>query len=146
MRPTYETAAHRAGEAAVAAKLAEAWGVEVAPLKPFYGIDRAIFADGKMRGVLEIKCRTYPSAQLAQWGGLILSAHKVMAASQWHAVQRMTFVLGLGLPDGVFAMAITPEDPWPVFEVMLAGRTDRGDSQDVEPCCLIPMDRFVKIE
>jgi hypothetical protein len=146
MRPTYETAAHRAGEDAVAAALTAAWGVDLSRLKPFYGVDRAIFVDGKMRGVMEIKCRNYSSTQLAQWGGLILSAHKVLAASQWHNAQRMTFVLAIGLTDGVFAMAITPEDPWPVFEVQLAGRNDRGDSQDVEPCCLIPMDRFVKVE
>ena len=145
MRPTYETKEDFANEAAVAKKLEDAWGVSTVALKPFYNLDRAIFADGKMVGILEIKCRNYSFKTLDGWGGLIISASKIIEAHQWHAVQRMTFVMALGLFDGVFAMAVDTNQEWPVFDVKMAGRNDRGDAHDVEPCCLIPMDRFTAI-
>lgn len=145
MRPTYETKEDFANEAAVAAAVERAWGVTTTALKPFYGLDRAVFTDGKMTGILEIKCRNYSYKKIDGWGGLIISASKILAASQWHRSLRMTFALALGLPDGVFAMWVNPDDEWPVFEIALAGRTDRGDAHDIEPCCLIPMARFTAI-
>ena len=42
-------------------------------------------------------------------------------------------------------MAVDKDEEWPVFDVTLTGRTDRGDAHDVEPCCLIPMARFTAI-
>ena len=102
-------------DAAVARTLEESWGVTTRALKPFYAVDRAIFADGRMVGVLEIKCRNYAFAALDSMGGLIISAHKVMAASQWHRVQRMTFVLALGLSASMNAPI--PEPKFGVFRM-----------------------------
>ena len=143
MRPTYETEQDRAREARVGQYLSDRWACQVFKLKPYYGVDYAVFTEGRMRGVMEIKCRTYTSQQLDGMGGLILSAHKWANAAQWHSVHKMAFVLALDLPDGLFTLTVTPDDAWPVYPLILGGRTDRGDEHDIEPCCLIPMSGFV---
>ncbi len=143
MRPTYETEQDRAHEAKIGQYLSDRWACQIFKLKPYYGLDFAIFVDGRMRGVMEIKCRTYTSEQLTGMGGLILSAHKWANAAQWHSVHKMTFVLAVGLPDGLFVSSITPDEVWPTHPMILGGRTDRGDEHDIEPCCLIPMSAFV---
>jgi hypothetical protein len=96
-----------------------------------------------MQGVMEIKARNYASEELARMGGLILSAHKWATAAQWHGIHKMTFVLALDLPDGLFTLSVSPEEAWPVYPIVLGGRTDRGDEHDIEPCCMIPMSAFV---
>lgn len=142
MRPTYETEHDRQNEAKVGEFLARAWGCQFFKLKPYYGVDMAVFVDGVMQGVMEIKTRHYSSEDLARMGGLILSAHKWTSMAQWHAVHRKAIALVLNLPDGIFALTVHPDDPLPVFPIKLGGRTDRGDDQDVEPCCMIPMGYF----
>lgn len=69
MRLTYETEQDRAHEAKIGQYLSDRWACQIFKLKPYYGLDFAIFVDGRMRGVMEIKCRTYTSEQLTGMGG-----------------------------------------------------------------------------
>jgi hypothetical protein len=143
-RPTYETASDRAKEEEIAKTLASIWLCSVLKMKPACVIDYAIKRSGLIVAVMEIKCRSYTSHELDGMGGLILSAHKMQNAKQWRDTHKVAFVLALGLPDGIFAMAITADEEWPHFQLVMAGRRDRGDAQDIEPCVLIPMKRFAK--
>ena len=146
MRPTYETEHDREREAEVGRYLSSAWDCQLFKLKPYYGMDFAVFVGGIMRGVMEIKCRNYTSEALAGLGGLILSAHKWQTASHWHSVHRMSFALAVRLADGLFVFDVPAETEWPVYRVTLAGRTDRGDDQDIEPCVMLPMSAFTRID
>ena len=145
MRPTYETEHDRRNEAQVGEFLSNTWGCQLFKLKPYYGVDFAVFVGGVMQGVMEIKTRHYSSEDLAKMGGLILSAHKWSTLAQWHAVHGKTIALVVNLTDGIFAFTVQPDEPIPMFSIVLGGRTDRGDQHDIEPCCMIPMDRFTLI-
>ena len=47
---------------------------------------------------------------------------------------------------GFFTLKKNKGEQWPDLEIQIAGRKDRGDWQDMEPCCLFPMNLFTKIE
>jgi hypothetical protein len=51
--------------------------------------------------------------------------------------------LAVKLKDGLFVATIKQ---WKAYELKFTGRTDRGDWQDVEPCCIIPMSEFEKMD
>lgn len=142
-RPIYETSSDRQKEAQVAETLASIWLCEIVKMKPACVVDYAIKRSGKIVAVMEIKCRNYTFQELDEMGGLILSAHKLQSAKAWTDTHDIAFVLALGLPDGIYAETLWSLH-WPVFDLVIAGRYDRGDKQDTEPCGLIPMERFTK--
>ena len=142
-RPLYETNADRQKEAQVAETLASLWLCEIIKMKPACVVDYAIKRSGKIVAVMEIKCRNYTYQQLHEMGGLILSAHKLQSAKAWTDTHKVWFVLAIGLPDGIYATTFSGVE-WPVFDLVIAGRYDRDDKQDTEPCGLIPMERFAK--
>jgi hypothetical protein len=143
-RPLYETDQDRQLEADVGKTLSVLWGCSLIRMKRACVIDYAIKRSGEIVAVMEIKCRTYTYEKLHSMGGLILSAHKMQSAKAWRDTHNVAFVLALGLPDGVYTFSIKTEDEWPFFPLIIAGRHDRGDAQDIEPCVVIPMERFVR--
>jgi hypothetical protein len=50
------------------------------------------------------------------------------------------------LTDGFYLWSVKKEDDFPVLKLQMGGRLDRGDWQDIEPCCLIPAKQFRKLE
>jgi len=144
MRPTYETPSDRQKEAEVAKQLAFLWQCSLHKMKHANVVDYLMQKDGKSVAVLEVKCRTYSYEKLDGLGGLMLSAHKLQHAKHWRDTHQVAFILALGLPGGIFAMSIKPEEDWPQFKLVVGGRYDRGDTQDIEPCALIPMEKFVQ--
>ena len=145
MRPLYETEADRTVEREAIEKLASAWGLDFAKMKISSVIDFALLDGKKVVAVAEVKGRNYSSADIERFGGLILSAGKMLAAQGWVALLRVPFVLVVRLADGLFYMVIEPGGDWPELSVEMAGRKDRNDWQDIEPCCLIPMSLFKRI-
>jgi hypothetical protein len=144
-RPFYETESDIMNAASVAEQISSVWGCEFVKMKRACVVDYALKRDDKFVAVMEVKCRNYSSDEIARMGGLILSAHKVQAAKTWKDTHRIAFVLAIGLTDGIFVMSIKSGDEWPFFDLTMAGRYDRGDPQDVEPCVLIPMNCFRKL-
>ena len=144
LRPIYETDQDRQNEAIVAKTLAAMWLCDIVKLKHACVVDYAIKRSGKIVAVMEIKCRNYTYQRLDELGGLILSAHKFQGAKSWCDTHKIGAVLAIGLTDGIYSFVIKPDEEWPVFSLVIGGRRDRGDAQDIEPCVLIPMDRFVK--
>ena len=143
MRPIYETAQDLKNESEVAAYLSSAWGCNFVKLKISYGIDFAIMKNGAIVATAEIKCRNYDRAAIDRFGGLMLSASKAHRAAEWLTNHGAPFVLAAKLTDGLFVATI---EDWTAYELKFTGRTDRGDWQDVEPCCIIPMSEFKKME
>jgi len=145
-RPMYETATDRKNERVIAEMLERRWDCDADKLKIACEVDYSLTREGRIVAVMEIKCRNYDYDTLDGLGGLILSAHKWQAGRRWKETHNIAFILVLGLTDGVFVYRLKAEDPWPEMKLKTAGRRDRGDAQDIEPCVIIPMQKFQKLD
>ena len=145
-RPMYETSGDRQNEKKVVEFLQERWNCEADKLKIACEIDYSLTRDGKIIGVMEIKCRKYDYKTLDGWNGLILSAHKWQAAKRWGKTHEIAFVLALGLLDGIYVLSVGANEKWPLLQLITGGRRDRNDPQDIEPCVLIPMKLFKRMD
>jgi hypothetical protein len=145
MRPLYESEGDRTVEREAIEKIASAWGLSFAKMKISNVVDFALLNGKKVVAVAEVKGRNYSSVDIERFGGLILSAGKMLAAQGWVNLLRVPFVLVVKLTDGLFYMVFEPDTDWPELSVEMAGRKDRNDWQDIEPCCLIPMNLFKRI-
>lgn len=132
---TWHTDDDLAAEGAVAAELAAVWRCELREFGPFCPVDRYAIRDGRVVGLVEIKCRShasddYPTSylKLRKWAALMITA------------------IGLGCPaifvvrftDGIRWVdvdAITPRNPTPVVGGWRNGHT----SGDVEPLLQVPV-------
>lgn len=138
-RPIYETQADLNNESAIISRLSSAWNTSFHKLPIRYHLDYAATKNGKVVGYLEIKVRKYTMAQIDKWGGYMLSIGKLQAAKQMCEISSSSFCLVVQCTDGLYWMTIKDFSEFPV---VITGRTDRGDAQDIEPCVLIPGARF----
>lgn len=140
-RSFYERQIDRQNEAAIIATLEQAWSVKAAKLKPSLKLDYALSRDGTVRAFAEVKARTYSWEQIDQLGGYMLSLDKWTHARGFCAGLPLVLAVSAGDEIRTFITRFSEN-----FRVVLGGRTDRNDWQDVEPCILIPVDRFVRPE
>jgi hypothetical protein len=142
-RPLYESELDRGNESQVAKVIEAKWKCLAKKLKPACEVDYALERSGRIIAMMEVKCRAYTYGRLDELGGLMLSAHKWQAARRWWENHGIGFVLAVGLTDGVYALSVHPDGGWPQkLPLVMGGRLDRGDAQDIEPCVLIPMNLF----
>lgn len=146
IRPLYETDTDIQNERSVVEAICGAWGLSARKMKIACMIDYALIRDEKVVAVMEIKCRKYAADEIDRMGGLIMSAMKMQAGRLWRDIHGVVFMLAIRLTDGLYIWISKPGDEWPVMELAYKGRTDRGDWQDVEPCCMLPMDMFSRWE
>jgi hypothetical protein len=139
MRPIYETQADLRNEAAVIKILSQKWRVDFHKLPIKYHLDYAATRYGKVTAYVEVKVRKYRMDQIGKWGGYMLSVGKLQTAKQLCEISSAAFCLAVQCADGLYWIAIKDFSEFPV---VITGRTDRGDSQDIEPCVLIPAERF----
>lgn len=121
--------------------VSSAWRCEFAKLPIKYQLDYALTRHKKIVALAEIKCRRYSSSSIRSLGGYMLSAHKWVAAQSLSQHCGVPFLIILRLTDGIFFAK--PNKP---SGLILGGRTDRGDLDDVEPCVLIDMDKFKPLD
>ena len=142
-RPLYETPADLSNEAAVLDLISKKWGAVYHKLPIRYHLDYvATNSKGHVVGYVEIKVRKHSMQQIDQWGGYMLSLAKLQTAESLCRISKSAFVLVVKCPEGVYWVKITNFTGYPV---RIAGRTDRGDSQDVEPCVMIPAKSFTSL-
>lgn len=145
-RPFYETQQNRNDEFAVAKSLATLWGYTAFKLKPACEVDYAFLLFDDIKAVVEIKCRNYSYDELKRLGGYMLSCHKMSALRRWHTDFPIGVAIAIKLTDGIYVMTIPSGHGFERFpKIKMAGRTDRRDAQDIEPCVLIPMEKFRNI-
>lgn len=136
MRRVYETEKDRGRERDLAERVAASWRLTAKPNPKMYPIDYT-FLDGKeVRGFAEIKVRTHPFGQFSTY---ILSAHKVSDAMNLAMSTGKTVVLIVQWSCGSVGVLDLSEKP---DSVGWGGRSDRGDSQDMEPVCHYAIERF----
>jgi hypothetical protein len=127
-RPTYETQANIDAELSVMDVFAAAWQCQFHKTPRFYGFDYTITRDDHVRAFVEIKVRKkhYPT--------LLLSLHKWQAGMALSRDTGLPFILIASTPQGLFWSEVKPGP----MQIVVGGRNDRGDSQDKEPCVLLP--------
>lgn len=139
MRPIYETATDISREAGIAASLAACWDCRFQKMPKFYGVDFAALRKGEITAWFEIKHRfaSYPSYRL--------SLHKWMRGIELSEITGKPAFIVVSWPvDGkreVIYRAIN-RDP---VKVVLGGRKDRGDPDDIEPMVEIPVGEFKRV-
>jgi hypothetical protein len=137
MRHVYETPENLKNEQVVAEQITSKWDIKVEKLKPLHHFDYAFIHDGKITGFLEIKCRTFASN--TYWTYMI-SLEKVMRGMDYWERCNLRVILAVHWTDRIGWCNLEREgDGW---EIVLGGRNDREDDQDMEPVVLIPVLNF----
>ena len=138
-RPLYESARDRVNESDVAGAIARAWGLAARKLPMQYRIDFALLDGDSIEAFLEVKDRSrYRSDAFPT---LILSAAKYEAALSLSRSFGLPVFLAARWADRTGVRLIQPER---TLRLVLAGRRDRGDWQDMEPCVALDVAGFVE--
>lgn len=139
MRPRYETSRDRSEEVAVAARLAELFGLSPKKLPESYTVDYALIdGGGVVKLLVEVKRRkvrwnTYPT--------LLLSMRKVDVARGMSDRSGLPALLAVQWDDRLGLVRLREDEP--PGRITYGGRQDRRDWQDLEPCYQIPLDAFL---
>jgi len=138
----YETPADLAHEQKLAAYLEGHWRADLHKLPIRYNIDFIVTRGDKPIAVVEFKRRalsmsppTYPT--------IFLSTHKLNAGISWLTNWRVPFFFIV--QDNTDSYFQYRYDPTHDLDIVISGRTDRNDSQDIEPTVHIPTTRFRRI-
>jgi hypothetical protein len=136
MRPRYETQYDSREEARFSEILAERFRCSLHKLPIRYGLDFSAVRDGRVVAFVETKVRTNP---VGQYPTYMISVGKFMYADTLTRVTGLDCILAVKWSDawGHTNLVLQPD-----IEVTIGGRRDRGDEQDIEPVCLIPIAQF----
>jgi len=138
MRPIYETRENRQEEQDVADRLAAAWKATILSLPKLAKVDRLVISNGMARGWLEIKCRRN---RMDAYPTYMISSRKIQDGLDLSEATKIPFILAVSWSDGVRWLRVTS-----MYPTRSGGRVDRGDAQDIELVCDIPLDmRWHKI-
>jgi len=143
MRPMYETPADLKNEEDVVAMLQKRWQCRFVKLPIRYHLDYVAVDGDKAIGFVELKTRNYSMAQIDSMGGYLMSIGKWSSAKALYDCSGLPFVLVVKTTDGIYYSTFKEFKP---DDVLVRGRTDRGDWQDIEPCVLIKSNRFTKVK
>ena len=145
-RPIYETEQDLASEREVAGMLAERFNCLFSKMPIRYNLDYALKkTDDRCIGYCEIKSRKYSMAEIDNFGGYLMSVGKWASAKNLCESSCVPFLLAVRTTDGVWAAKFKPHtNDFRPDGVLVRGRKDRGDWQDVEPCVLLNVSRFKK--
>jgi hypothetical protein len=138
----YETAADLDNEASIAKVLSLKWDCNFVKLPIRYHLDFVVTRDDKAIAYAEFKTRNYSMADIDKMGGYLMSIGKWSAAKQLCDATQLPFILVVKTLDGVYRSSFTEFKP---DDVLVRGRTDRNDWQDIEPCVLLNTQRFKRI-
>ena len=142
MRQLYETQDNLNSERDVATHLEKIWKCEMSKLPIRYHLDFVAQRGKNAVAFCEVKVRTYSMEQIGKMGGYMLSLGKWSSAKQMCEASGMPFILVVKTTDGIWYAIIQSFEP---DNVIVNGRQDRNDWQDIEPCVLINQSRFKRI-
>ena len=142
MRQLYETQEDLSSEAEVANYLSKIWKCEMSKLPIRYHLDFVAQRGKNAVAFCEVKVRNYSMEQIGKMGGYMLSLGKWSSAKQMCEASGLPFILIIKATDGIWFSLI---DSFKPDSVIVNGRTDRADWQDIEPCVLIKQSRFKQV-
>lgn len=138
-RQQYESESDRVNERNVAGLVSSRWNCAFHKLPKAYHLDYAIVRDGVISAWAEVKVRnaSYPSYRLAlqKW----LKAIELLKSTG-----KKSFLIVSWPVDGERIVMRYEIDPDDVLPIIMAGRTDRNDPDDIEPHVVIPLSKFVR--
>jgi hypothetical protein len=138
MRPVYENKEDSKREADVAKILEKSWKCDLIKMPPKSPFDYAAKRGKLIEAIVEIKTRTNTFQKYPTY---MISAEKVCACMQRSIYLRVPFYLVVQFTDGVYYWSSNQEG----FTLDVGGRTDRGDTLDLEMVCHIPIDHFKRL-
>ena len=136
----YETVEDLSKECEVADTVAKRWNCRHVKLGELAPLDRALFRDDTLKCYLEIKCRNNAHDYYPDY---MIDASKMDAGMQIAAHDGVPFFLIVHFTDGVYWIKVE-EGPFATRKT--GGRTDRGDPNDIEVCCYVPMLLWRRLE
>jgi hypothetical protein len=139
----YETTKDLSNESDVANMLGRKWNCDFVKLPIRYHLDFVLTRGDKAVAYAELKTRNYSMADIDKMGGYLMSIGKWSAAKQLSQASLLPFILIVKTLDGLYRSSFTEFVP---DNVLVRGRTDRNDWQDIEPCVLLNTQRFKRIE
>ena len=142
MRPLYESSDDLSNEQDIAEKLGKAWGCEFRKMPIRYNLDFVLTKGDKAVAFCEVKTRNYSMEKIDEMGGYLMSIGKWAAAKSLSEASGLPFILVARTTDGVWYTSIKKFVP---DDVLVRGRTDRNDWQDIEPCVLLHCKRFKRL-
>jgi hypothetical protein len=143
MRPLYETKEDLSRETYVMKAVEKAWNCTMVKLPIRYHLDYVAKRGDRAVAFCEVKTRKYSMAQIDSFGGYLMSIGKWSSAESLHRASGLPFSLIVHVTDGIYFSTFKEFIP---DDVLVRGRTDRDDWQDIEPCVLLNTKRFTKLE
>ena len=143
MRPMYETGADLDRETSVVNIIEKTWNCTMTKLPIRYHLDYVARRGDKAVAFCEIKTRNYTMAKIGALGGYLMSIGKWSSAESLYRASGLPFSLVVHATDGIYYSTFKEFIP---DDVLVRGRTDRNDWQDIEPCVLLNTNRFTKLE
>ncbi len=134
-RPRYETNDNLTAEQEVVRQLCERWHCEAHKVPLHYQFDYFLTSPTR-QAICEIKCRG------KKYDTLILSLHKIETMMRYSNTFRVAAILAVSWPDEGTHFLRLSYDLTSTCKIDMGGRTDRGDSQDIEPVLHIPVTEF----
>ena len=142
MRPVYETEKDRKMEQAIINELSDAWKIFYQKLPIKHRLDFALLDDKKaVIAWAEVKRRDNDSTTYDTY---MLSLDKYMSGMQLFKLTGLPFYMVVKFSDGLYYCEVSLLS-YAQLNISFGGRTDRGDSQDVEPCIYFDSNLFKKV-
>lgn len=132
MRPIYENNFNRSKEQHVVDLLEKKWGATIYKMPSLCIVDRLVVSDKKVKGWLEIKCRTNAFDAYSTY---MISSRKIQGGLDLAKSSNLPFILVVSWNGDIRWIKVDR-----MYPQRSGGRYDRGDSQDVETVCDIPLD------
>ena len=138
-RPIYENEESMRNEEQVAEKVCAKWGCSAQKMPRKMQLDYTMHRDKKVQAFLEVKCRTN---SIFDFPCYFISLSKVLEAKRIAEATGLPCFLAVRSANGQIHMIRLDAEP---FTVEIAGRFDRNDPEDIEPCCFFDVKLFKEI-
>jgi len=137
-RKMYETEEDLKRESQLADEISNRWNCDLHKLPLQYHLDYVAERDKEIRAFLELKCRTF---EMDKYPTFMISLSKMMWSKLLFGASGKETFLIVRWTDKIARCDLLHCD----YKVAMGGRRDRGDWQDIDPCCYIPLSEFTVI-
>ena len=136
------SAADRQNEVTVAEVIESKTGYSVYPVNDeFCPFDLYGIKDGKPSCLFEVKTRKVPSTKYAE---VFMSCRKVLRMLDAGSLMNWQPVFVVQFTDGVFTFALSAPNI-AKMSVSVCHRKDRGLTNDIEPCFMLPVAQMTRL-
>ena len=142
-RPQYVSDEDERLEMAVAFVLKRRFDLDSVVKNPrFFPMDLSLMRGSRVIGFAEVKSRYFPSTKYDE---VFLSVARAINMANFAAVSGRPVILVWNFSDKMLGLSIRDgwHAPWPIA---MGGRTDRDDSEDIEPIFLVPVRELKEVD